>query len=247
MNVSIIPVTPLEQNCSLLCCEASGKAAVVDPGGDLQRILAAAREAGVEIEKILLTHGHFDHAGAAGRMARELGVPIEGPHEDDRFLLESLPEWCERFGFPPGEAVNPDRWLVEGDRVTFGEQELEERRREQDHRNLKPEPGWDRPPVPELDGEAEVAPEAPGPSGRGEGPHRDQVPAGLACKRCRDRHDVHFRTNEDEDRTGRDERTDDTRKEHVEHLRQAPLDVLEVVAHLRSDRCAASRSNRIAR
>lgn len=125
MNVSIIPVTPLEQNCSLLRCEASGKAAVVDPGGEPQRILAAAREAGVEIEKILLTHGHFDHAGAAGHMARELGVPIEGPHEDDRFLLESLPEWCERFGFPPGEVVNPDRWLAEGDRVTFGEQVLE--------------------------------------------------------------------------------------------------------------------------
>ena len=85
MNVSIIPVTPLEQNCSLLCCEASGKAAVVDPGGDLQRILAAAREAGVEIEKILLTHGHFDHAGAAGRMARELGVPIEGPYKPDHY------------------------------------------------------------------------------------------------------------------------------------------------------------------
>ena len=125
MNVSIIPVTPLEQNCSLLCCEASGRAAVVDPGGEPERILAAAREAGVEIEKILLTHGHFDHAGAAGQMARELSVPVEGPHQDDRFLLDSLPEWCSQFGFPPSEVVNPDRWLVEGDQVTFGEQLLE--------------------------------------------------------------------------------------------------------------------------
>ncbi len=125
MNVSIIPVTALEQNCSLLCCEASGKAAVVDPGGDQERILAEAEAAGVDIEKILLTHGHFDHAGIAGRMARELGVPIEGPHEGDRFLLDSLPEWCAQFGFPPSEAVKPDRWLVEGDQVAFGQQLLE--------------------------------------------------------------------------------------------------------------------------
>ncbi|MDJ0739855.1 MAG: MBL fold metallo-hydrolase [Gammaproteobacteria bacterium] len=122
MNVSIIPVTAFEQNSSLLCCEASGRAAIVDPGGDPERILGAAEDEGVAIEKILLTHGHFDHAGAAARMARDLGVPIEGPHRDDRFLLDSLPEWCAQFGFPPGDVVRPDRWLAQGDEVRFGEQ-----------------------------------------------------------------------------------------------------------------------------
>lgn len=127
MNVHIIPVTAYEQNCSLLCCEASGRAAVVDPGGEPERIQAAAREAGVVLEKILVTHGHFDHVGAVGRMARELDLPIEGPHRDDRFLLDTIPQWCAQFGFPAGESFEPDRWLVEGDEVTFGEQRLEVR------------------------------------------------------------------------------------------------------------------------
>jgi glyoxylase-like metal-dependent hydrolase (beta-lactamase superfamily II) len=125
MQVTIIPVTAFEQNCSLLRCEHTGRAAVVDPGGDIPRITAAIDEAGVEVEKILLTHGHFDHAGAAAALARQLGVPIEGPHEGDRFLLDSLPEWCAQFGFPPGEVVEPDRWLAQGDEVRFGDQVLE--------------------------------------------------------------------------------------------------------------------------
>jgi glyoxylase-like metal-dependent hydrolase (beta-lactamase superfamily II) len=83
-----------------------------------------AREADVTLEKILVTHGHFDHVGAVGRMARELGLPIEGPHEDDRFLLDTLPQWCKQFGFPPCEAFVPERWLVEGDEVRFGDQVL---------------------------------------------------------------------------------------------------------------------------
>jgi glyoxylase-like metal-dependent hydrolase (beta-lactamase superfamily II) len=127
MEIRIIPVTAFEQNCSLLCCEASGRAALVDPGGDPDRILEAVADAGVELEKILVTHGHFDHVGAAGRMARELGLPIEGPHREDRFLLDALPQWCLQFGFPPGEAFVPDRWLGEGDTVGFGEQTLEVR------------------------------------------------------------------------------------------------------------------------
>lgn len=125
MDIRIIPVTAYEQNCSLLCCTATGRAAVVDPGGEPERILDAVAKAGVELEKILVTHGHFDHAGAVGQLARELHIPIEGPHRDDRFLLDALPEWCSRFGFPPGEAFVPDRWLDEGDTVTFGAQTLE--------------------------------------------------------------------------------------------------------------------------
>lgn len=127
MKVRIIPVTAYQQNCSLLCCETSGAAALVDPGGEPERILAEVEAAGVEVTKIFVTHGHFDHVGAVPQLARELGVPVEGPHPDDRFLLESLPQWCRQFGFPAAEAFVPDRWLDEGDRVAFGDQELEVR------------------------------------------------------------------------------------------------------------------------
>lgn len=125
MQVAIIPVTPLAQNCSLLCCEATGKAAVVDPGGDLEKILAAARKADAEIEKILVTHGHVDHAGAVAELAERLNVPIEGPHREDQFLLEALPQQSGRFGLATARAFVPQRWLENGDRVNFGEIELE--------------------------------------------------------------------------------------------------------------------------
>lgn len=125
MNIRIIPVTSFEQNCSLLCCETSGKAAVVDPGGDCDVIRAEAEKAGVAIEKILLTHGHFDHVGGVGQLARELNLPIEGPHVDDRFLLDTLPQWCAQFGFPPAQSFVPDRWLEQGDQVQFGDQVLD--------------------------------------------------------------------------------------------------------------------------
>ena len=125
MDVRIIPVTAYQQNCSLLCCETSGRAVLIDPGGEPERILDVVKDAGVTLEKILVTHGHFDHVGAVGRMARELGLAVEGPHREDRFLLDTLPQWCEQFGFPPGEAFVPDRWLDEGDSVAFGRQVLE--------------------------------------------------------------------------------------------------------------------------
>lgn len=121
----IIPVTPFEQNCSLIWCDRTRKAAVVDPGGDLERIVAAARECGVTIEKILITHGHIDHAGGTARLARELGVQVEGPHEGDRFWIEGMPEQSRMFGFPGVEAFEPDRWLQDGDRVTVGEEVLQ--------------------------------------------------------------------------------------------------------------------------
>lgn len=124
MDIRIIPVTAYEQNCTLMCCESTGKAALVDPGGDPDRILSVVREAEVSLEKIFCTHGHFDHVGAVGRMARELGLPIEGPHEDDRFLLDTLPQWCAQVGFPACEVFEPGRWLGEGDEVCFGDQVL---------------------------------------------------------------------------------------------------------------------------
>ena len=125
MQVIIVPVTAFEQNSSLLCCRRTGKAAVVDPGGDLDRILRAAAEAGVEIEKILVTHAHIDHAGGVGELARRLRVPIEGPHRDDRFWIDALAEQSRSFGLPLAESFEPDRWLDQGDRVRFGAIELE--------------------------------------------------------------------------------------------------------------------------
>ncbi|MGL1831991.1 MBL fold metallo-hydrolase [Rhodocyclaceae bacterium SMB388] len=122
IDCRIVPVTPFEQNCSIVWCEATKKAAVVDPGGDLDRIVAAAAKLGVTIEKILITHGHIDHAGGTAKLARELGVPIEGPHPDDRFWIDGMPDQSRMFGLPNGEAFTPDRWLADGDTVTVGEQ-----------------------------------------------------------------------------------------------------------------------------
>jgi hydroxyacylglutathione hydrolase len=123
LRAMVIPVTPLQQNCTLLWCTATMRAAFVDPGGDLPRLKSAAHQAGVTVEKIILTHGHIDHCGEAGRLARDLGVSIEGPHTEDRFWIERLAEDGQRWGIP-GEPFEPDRWLVEGDTVTVGELSL---------------------------------------------------------------------------------------------------------------------------
>jgi glyoxylase-like metal-dependent hydrolase (beta-lactamase superfamily II) len=121
MKFRIIPVTPFEQNCTLLWCEKTRLATIVDPGGDLQRILAAITQEGVTVEKLLLTHGHVDHVGGAAQLAKMLGVPIEGPHVDDTFLLKELPVKAQDYGFPPSESFIPNRWLKGGDIVQFGE------------------------------------------------------------------------------------------------------------------------------
>ena len=119
MKAAIIPVTPLQQNCTLLWCTATMRGAFVDPGGDLPKLKAAAAQHGVTIEKIIVTHGHIDHCGSAGILAEELGVPIEGPHEDDRFWIARLEDDGKNYGVP-GKPFEPDRWLVDGDQVTVG-------------------------------------------------------------------------------------------------------------------------------
>lgn len=125
MRYRIVPVTAFEQNCTLLWCEATARAAVVDPGGDLDRVLGAAAEEAVEVEKILLTHAHADHAGATAELAERLQVPVEGPQREDAFWIESLAEQSRMFGLPPSRPFTPDRWLEEGDRVEVGEGTLE--------------------------------------------------------------------------------------------------------------------------
>ncbi|OIQ97706.1 putative metallo-hydrolase [mine drainage metagenome] len=127
MKFRVIPVTPFQQNCSLLWCDETGEAAVVDPGGDLPLIVDTARQLQVRIVKILLTHGHIDHAGGTATLAAQLGVPVEGPQEEERFWIDQLPQQGKMFGFPRVEAFTPDRWLNDGDQVSFGHVSLEVR------------------------------------------------------------------------------------------------------------------------
>lgn len=125
LKYKIVPVTPFEQNCTLLWCTETHKAAVVDPGGDLDRILAAAEDEGVILEKILLTHAHIDHAGGTAELAKSAGLPIEGPHKDDNFWIQGLAMQAQMFGFPAPEVFTPNRWLEDGDTVTVGNETLE--------------------------------------------------------------------------------------------------------------------------
>ena len=121
VKAAIIPVTPFVQNCTLLWCPRTMKGAVVDPGGEIDKIMGVVNEQHVELEKILITHGHVDHVGGAAELAERLDLQIEGPHLEDSFLLEDIPEQCRRFSLPEGRAFTPDRWLRQEDIVTFGE------------------------------------------------------------------------------------------------------------------------------
>jgi len=120
MEVAVIPVTAFQQNCSIIRCEQTKKAAVIDPGGDIDRILTYLSEEGIEVEKILLTHGHIDHAGGTKKLRDELRVKVIGPHHEDAFLLESLAEQGRAFGLGAAEPVTPDEWLEDGQEVTVG-------------------------------------------------------------------------------------------------------------------------------
>ena len=124
MKVAIQAVTPFQQNCSLVWCEKTRKGAFIDPGGDLDRLQACAKEYEVDIEKILVTHAHIDHAGGVATLAALLNVPIEGPHEADQFWIDALPSQGEMFNFPPAEPFEPTRWLAQNDEVWVGEEQL---------------------------------------------------------------------------------------------------------------------------
>lgn len=127
LAVRVLPVTPFQQNCSLIFDEVSKIGAIVDPGGDLDNILALVKSEGVAIEKILITHAHLDHAAGTAELSRRLKVPVEGPHEGDRFWIEAMPAQAAEYGFKHGESFEPDRWLNDGDRVTVGPLEFEVR------------------------------------------------------------------------------------------------------------------------
>ena len=122
-----VPVTPFQQNCSILWCARTMDAAIVDPGGDLPRLRAAIAKLGVTLKQIWLTHAHIDHAGATGTLAREDGLPIVGPHPGDQFWIDGLVQQAQMFGFPRAEPFTPTRWLADGDTVTVGDCTLDVR------------------------------------------------------------------------------------------------------------------------
>lgn len=124
MRYTIIPVTPYQQNCSLVVCEKTQKAALIDPGGDLDLLLAEVERQEVILESILVTHGHLDHVGGVAALSAQTGLPIIGPQQEDDFWIQSLPEQCRLFGFPKSDSFTPDRWLKDGDKVQVGDEEL---------------------------------------------------------------------------------------------------------------------------
>ena len=121
MKLAILPVTPYQQNCSLVVCTRTNRAALVDPGGEVDRLLAAVAKTGATLEKVLVTHGHVDHCGGAAEVAERTGVPIEGPHREDAFWIDGLHGQGASFGVPGARPFTPDRWLEDGDVATVGE------------------------------------------------------------------------------------------------------------------------------
>jgi len=124
LRYQTIPVTPFAQNCSIVWCDRTMDAAIIDPGGDLPKLRAAIQTLGVTLKAIWLTHAHIDHAGATGTLAREDGLPIVGPHPGDQFWIDSLVQQSRMFGFPKVEDFKPTRWLADGDEVQIGDSVL---------------------------------------------------------------------------------------------------------------------------
>ncbi len=122
-----VPVTAFQQNCSIVWCDRTMDAAIIDPGGDIEVLKAEVARLGVKLVALWITHAHIDHAGGTGQLARELGLPIIGPHPGDQFWIDGLPQQSQMFGFPPAEHFTPTRWLADGDTVTLGECTLDVR------------------------------------------------------------------------------------------------------------------------
>ncbi|MBA5683138.1 MBL fold metallo-hydrolase [Photobacterium damselae] len=124
LQYRIVPVTPFQQNCSIVWCDKTNQAAIIDPGGDINVIKQHVQELGLTVTKLLLTHGHLDHVGGTEPLAQKLNVPVIGPQKEDIFWLQGLPRQSEMFGFPMTEAFDPTQWLEDGDTVTVGEEVL---------------------------------------------------------------------------------------------------------------------------
>ncbi len=121
MKLAIIPVTPFQQNCSLVVCKSTGQAALIDPGGDVDTVMGVVERSGAKLAKVLVTHGHADHCGGVAEVAKRAGVPIEGPQREDAFWIDQLDAQGRMFGIHGARRFTPDRWLDDGDTVTIGE------------------------------------------------------------------------------------------------------------------------------
>lgn len=127
LHYKTIPVTPFAQNCSLVWCDQTMDAAVIDPGGDLPMLLAEVQALAIHLKAIWLTHAHIDHAGGTAELSQQLDLPIIGPHEGDQFWIDGLPEQSRMFNFAPAGLFTPTRWLTDNDTVSLGEHTLQVR------------------------------------------------------------------------------------------------------------------------
>lgn len=124
LHYQTIPVTPFQQNCSVVWCDVTQEGAVIDPGGDLERILAFVRDQGIELKQILITHAHVDHCAGTADLAEALNLPVVGPHPDDQYWIDALPATAAQYGFPPARLFTPTRWLQDEDTVQVGQSTL---------------------------------------------------------------------------------------------------------------------------
>lgn len=125
LKYQIVPVTPFQQNCSIIWCDETNQAAIVDPGGDIEQLTKVVEDLGLTVTQLILTHGHLDHVGGTAPLSQSLNVPVIGPHKDDEFWLQGLPRQSEMFGFPMTEAFEPTQWLNDGDEINVGNQSLQ--------------------------------------------------------------------------------------------------------------------------
>lgn len=124
LKYELIPVTSFQQNCSLVWCDQTKDAVLIDPGGDIEKLQLAITEKQVNLTAVWLTHGHLDHVGATAEIVKRFNIPVIGPHKEDAFLINALPKQCEMFGFSQVENFTPDKWLVEGEKLVLGKEEL---------------------------------------------------------------------------------------------------------------------------
>ncbi len=124
LKAQIIPVTSFSQNCSIIWCDETMEGALVDPGGDYQKLLSHVEKLGIKLTKLLLTHGHLDHAGGAADIKEKLDLPIIGPHEEDKFWLDQIETQAANYGMPGLRCCTPDQWLTDGEEITVGNQTL---------------------------------------------------------------------------------------------------------------------------